>query len=385
MVASPFGFFRGSYFLFVADLPPKPFLRAAGPVVGDVHTQNFGSFRSIAGEIVFDINDFDETTESWYEQDVCRLAVSLVLAAADSGHRLGDGVNAAEAATREWIASIDRWRHLTRARFAGAEPAAMERRLLASASERSRAELMQSIAQPSAKGSYVFQRSEEFPPATAAEHAAAVEALPLFLRHCLAPAKARPKHYSFQDACRRVAGNGSLGRPRFALLLGKGQGSGESYSSLRLVEWKQALDSSLDRPRPHGSPRRARAVFEATARFQLHPKRYLGFTRMLGLGMQAREIGANDRRFSHRDLEVSSRFEEAAALYGRTLARCHLLGSLGSTGPREVPLLLHGREDAFVHHVLRFAVSYAAQVVADHSELIRHRAKLEKAWQPRVR
>ncbi len=383
LAVSPFGFFRGTYFLFTASLPSRPFLRAAGPVIGDIHTQNYGSFRAITGRIVFDINDFDETTEGWYEFDVYRLAVSLILAAEQMGHRLGDGVNAAEAAVREWIASLARWRHTSRQRFEAVEPMAIESRLLAAAAVRSREKFIGSLAELSSRGCFVFKPGAEYIPVSAAIRQSAAGALPEFLRHCIAPAKAKPRRYTFQDACRRVAGNGSMGRPRFAVLLGKGVREEETLSSLRLVEWKWSLDSSLDRKRPYATAERAEQVFEATRRFQLHPKRYLGYTHMLGLGLQAREIGANDRRFSTADLAPIGRFEDAAALFGRTLARCHLLGSMGETGPREVPLQLHGNEEAFVHHVLRFAVASAAEVHAGHAELLRNRARVEEQWRPK--
>lgn len=385
MAASPFGFFRGTFFLFVGDLPSKPMLKARGLIIGDVHTQNFGSFRSVSGSIVFDINDFDEATESFYEWDVTRLAASLLLSAEDNSHRLGDGVNAAEAAVREWIASLARWRNMSRNKFEAVEPAPMETRLLKTAGERSRPTFLAKLTEPARRGAYVLLNSSVYPPATAEQHEAAQAALPEFLKRCLAPANAKPQRYTFQDVSRRVAGNGSMGRPRFAVLLGKGEKGGESLSSLRLVEWKQSLDSALDSAKPHAGPRRAQHIFESTRLCQLYPKRYLGYTEMSGMPMQAREIGANDRRFSAADVKDPRKFEEAAALFGRTLARCHLLGSFREIGPREIPLELHGQEDAFVRRVLRFAIDYAAQVHEDHSGLLHRRAKLEEAWKPKSR
>src|SRR6185295_18674321 len=74
LTATPFRFFRGTYFLYTSDLAgpfrdPSP-IEDRGRVVGDLHTENYGSFRSLSGDIVYDINDFDETTIGYYELDV---------------------------------------------------------------------------------------------------------------------------------------------------------------------------------------------------------------------------------------------------------------------------------------------------------------------------
>ena len=121
---SPFGFFRGTFFLFTHDLAddfrkPKP-IDATGLVIGDLHTENYGTFRSVTGDIVYDINDFDESTTSYYEYDVRRLAVSLILAAIENKHRLGDGLNAAESAIRAWYESLALWSKFRRKQFEAA-------------------------------------------------------------------------------------------------------------------------------------------------------------------------------------------------------------------------------------------------------------------------
>src|SRR5258708_7085659 len=85
MAATPFSFFRATFHLFAFDVLQGPFrwlphLDASGPIVGDLHTENFGSLRAINGQIVYDINDFDETTNGYYEFDLRRLTTSLILA-----------------------------------------------------------------------------------------------------------------------------------------------------------------------------------------------------------------------------------------------------------------------------------------------------------------
>ena len=52
---------------------------------GDAHLSNFGVFGSAERRLVFDVNDFDETTPGPWEWDVKRLAASMEVAARGNG------------------------------------------------------------------------------------------------------------------------------------------------------------------------------------------------------------------------------------------------------------------------------------------------------------
>ena len=380
----PFGFFRGSYFLYAADTTKGPFryepLDAAGPIVGDIHSENYGTYRAVTNDLVYDINDFDDTSEGAYEHDVRRMAVSLVLAAEENHHRLGDGLNAAEACVRGWLHALRHWGQHKRADFAEIEQHYHVRELLASAEEVNRVEFLRGLATQVGPAQFSLKHDKAYRPVEPEMRARVEKALPAFLEHCLAPKNAKPQEYRLQDVAARTAGTGSLGRLRLALLLDKGNAQAD-WPSLRLVEWKESLDSALDVSKPVSAKGRARQVFEATSRFQLFPKRYLGYTRLQGTPVQAREIGSNDQRFSHAHFSDLERFTQAAVLFGGILARAHLLGSPGKAGPRKIPKLVGAREDAWVHGVLSFAAGYASQVQADWEELDARKGEVEKAWQ----
>lgn len=383
LTGSPFRFFRGTFFLYCQDLAgpfrkPKP-LTAAGPMIGDLHTENYGTFRSVTGDIVYDINDFDETTESYYDYDIRRLAVSIILGALENGHSLGDGVNTAEAAVRSWLDGLRRRARLPRQRLIRSDIEGPAQRLLGRAGEASRVKFLRSIAEPDSELGFRITPSAEFPSATPEEAARIEESFPFFLEHCAAPRVARLARYRLVHVARRVAGNGSLGRARFALLIDNGKAKQPGWEQLRLVEFKQALDSSLDSARPRCKPRRARDVYRAALAFQAFPKRYLGYTKAAGMALQAREIGSNDARFKHTDFTDMARFEEACGMFGQILARCHLLAA-PQEGPRAIPKLVRSREDRYVRSVLEFAVAYAGQVHADYDELKRRAGELATAW-----
>lgn len=85
MRESPFVFLRGSYYRWLQRIDAlAPDL--AGPqlaCVGDLHVENFGTWRDTEGRLVWGINDFDESERLPYTYDLARLATSAVLAIDD--------------------------------------------------------------------------------------------------------------------------------------------------------------------------------------------------------------------------------------------------------------------------------------------------------------
>jgi hypothetical protein len=87
MAESPFGYFRGAVPVMAADLSVLPNTGIVCQICGDAHVRNLGAFAAPDGRLVFDINDFDETTRAPFEWDLKRMAASLVLAGRESGHK----------------------------------------------------------------------------------------------------------------------------------------------------------------------------------------------------------------------------------------------------------------------------------------------------------
>jgi len=94
MVRSPFTFLRGSAGLMAYDLATTPTTGLRVQACGDCHLLNFGLFATPERNLVFDLNDFDETLSAPWEWDLKRLAVSFAVAARDG--KLSDA-NAREA------------------------------------------------------------------------------------------------------------------------------------------------------------------------------------------------------------------------------------------------------------------------------------------------
>jgi uncharacterized protein (DUF2252 family) len=85
MLVSPFTFYRGAALIMASDLAATPRSGLLAQCCGDAHLSNFGLYASPERRLVFDINDFDETLPGPWEWDVKRLAVSMLIAARNSG------------------------------------------------------------------------------------------------------------------------------------------------------------------------------------------------------------------------------------------------------------------------------------------------------------
>jgi hypothetical protein len=88
MASSIFPFLRATYYRWAQRWPEVDGEAAAAPAllaVGDLHVENFGTWRDAEGRLVWGVNDFDEVHHMPYTADLVRLAVSAGLATGE-GH-----------------------------------------------------------------------------------------------------------------------------------------------------------------------------------------------------------------------------------------------------------------------------------------------------------
>src|SRR5262249_38385121 len=115
MAESAFGFFRGTFHLYAHDVLSGNLAILLGQVgtemdlVGDIHSENFGSFKATDGRAHYDVNDFDETTTGRFDFDVCRLATSHFLAAVERHDSLSRAVAVTLAGIEAYAAALRRW------------------------------------------------------------------------------------------------------------------------------------------------------------------------------------------------------------------------------------------------------------------------------------
>jgi len=102
MAISPFTFYRGAALPMAADLSTGVRTDIEVQLCGDAHLVNFGLFASPERDLLFDINDFDETLRGPFEFDLKRLAASLVVAGRDRGFDARDNRHIVHRAIRSY-------------------------------------------------------------------------------------------------------------------------------------------------------------------------------------------------------------------------------------------------------------------------------------------
>jgi len=227
MRADSFAFFRGSNPLFLEFMPrAHPLFRAPTTLIcGDLHLENFGAFKGDNRLCYFDVNDFDDACLAPFTLDIVRFIASVKVAA--SGPTLDRAQSKTlvrlflDAYTSSICDGKPRWieRSLAQGVF---------RALLRRAIRRTRQELLNRLTK--LKGGSRRLRIDGV--RALAIDAADRSSLRRFLGDGNVPAPA-PHFMKLLDAARRIAGNGSLGLPRYTLLV-RGRGSPEQNFALDL-------------------------------------------------------------------------------------------------------------------------------------------------------
>jgi uncharacterized protein (DUF2252 family) len=235
MRANPFAFLRGSCHLFYDRLAPAS-LPGDAPLVwacGDLHLENFGSYKGDNRLVYFDLNDFDEAALAPCTWDLARLLTSVMVAANTLGvdergaQRLCQGL--ADAYAAALLTGKARWVERETAQ-------GMVRELLDNPRNRSRAQFLDRRTERIGKHRRIRIDGKKALAAGAGQR----KRIEAFMR-AFAPAQPEPGFYRLLDVARRIAGTGSLGVERFVLLI-EGKGSPDANY---LLDLKQALPSTL--------------------------------------------------------------------------------------------------------------------------------------------
>ncbi|RQH07168.1 DUF2252 domain-containing protein [Paraburkholderia dinghuensis] len=102
MSASPFAFYRGAAAVMAADLATTPTSGIRVQACGDAHLMNFGGFATPERNVIFDVNDLDETLPAPFEWDLKRLAASVVIAAQHLEFSSSDTIHIISGLVREY-------------------------------------------------------------------------------------------------------------------------------------------------------------------------------------------------------------------------------------------------------------------------------------------
>jgi len=380
MVQSPFTFYRGSALAMAVDLAATPATGVRVQCGGDSHLVNFRGLATPERQIIFAINDLDETLPAPWEWDLKRLAASVVIACRDNGLDESVGKDAALGCVRSYrkhmaefseMKVLDLWYAAVDAKtlIAAIEGAGMRRRAikrLAKAREGSTSEGLLPKLTDSSSGSPVFKNS---PPAiyhwkdhvAGDVHSDVRGAFEKYLETLTPAHHALLDRFDIKDAAIKVVGVGSVGTACWVMLLMTGEG--ESL----ILQVKEARASVLEGYAGNSVfPNHGQRVVAGHKLMQPASDIFLGWTE-----------GRHGRHFyvrQLRDVKIKFRVETFGAAEMTFFAQCcgHSLAlSHARCGDAAMISGYLGKSDAFDKAVAAFSAAYADQNEKDHAVLKR--------------
>ena len=235
MRRNPFIFFRGTAALFYATLSMPPALLQVPRVFacGDLHLENFGSYKGDNRLVYFDLNDFDEACLAPLTFELVRFLASILVASKELGISRKQALKLMSGFVDTYAATLlsgkPRW--VERATAIGPV-----KTLLQSVKNHHRCDLIaRRTMQKNGKTILIIDGIHAFK-ASDADRTRAKSIMSAY-----ASTQRVPSHFEPIDIARRIAGNGSLGLERYVMLV-KGDGSADGRY---LMDIKIAVPSTL--------------------------------------------------------------------------------------------------------------------------------------------
>ena len=376
MVTSPYSFLRGTAIVMAADVAQLPATGITPVICGDAHLGNFGFYASPEGELVIDLNDFDEAHPGGWEWDLRRLVASIVVAGRENGaseEECQESVLACVAAYREEV------------RFLAEQPLLLRSynrldvgRLHETATEKSLREEIERSAKRART-----RTSDRALPRFTAEHEGTrriIEEPPLITRVpeqdadaiaegldayllTLAPHWRRVLGgYTLVDVAHKVVGVGSVGLRAYVALL-----EGSSPEDVVFLQLKHARRSVLA-PYVHGESawhaHQGQRVVEYQQALQTVSDPLLGWTTVGDHQYYVRQF-RNMKGSIALDAIDPAALTDYAGIVGHLLAKGH-----ARTSGASMIAGYAGGSDKLDQALASFARAYADQTEADHARLV---------------
>jgi len=372
MNVNPFSFLRGSALIMASDLARTPTVGIKVQACGDAHLANFGMFATPERNLVFDLNDFDETLPAPWEWDLKRLVASVWVAGRTNGATESQCETAVEACAREyrrWMNTLSRWSFLDvwYARVDAEElrdtlykhEGESAEKSLAQARRRTQLATLPKLTELREGRRCIIDDPPLVTHTRRDDAEMLAEVLQVMGEGYLSTLPGERctlvRRYKMVDVARKVVGVGSVGtRCYLALLLGA---HAEDPLFLQVKEASASVLEPFAGESAH--PNAGQRVVEGQRLMQAACDIFLGWCQVGGRDFYVRQLrdmkGSTDvERLSPRGLR------QYAALCGRTLARAHARG-----GDAAVLRGYLGRGGVFDRALCDFARAYADQTERD--------------------
>jgi uncharacterized protein (DUF2252 family) len=391
MLVSPFTYYRGAALPMASDLATTPVTGLPVQACGDAHLSNFGVFGSAERNLVFDVNDFDETLPGPWEWDVKRLAASLEVAARGNGFsakQCRDIVTGAVARYRlamrgfsgmtnlqVWYtrADVDQFRADLDPRIHSRQIRVVEKGMAKARTSDSMRELAKLTGLVDGRPRILSDPPllvpiDELIPA-ASDRAALQSQLTSLIggyrRTLETDRRYLLEQFEFCDMARKVVGVGSVGTRCWIILL-----LGRDHGDPLFLQVKEAQESVLSGFAGASKyPNQGQRVVAGQRLMQAASDIFLGWQRtQAGLDGQPRDFYVRQLRDWKFSLDIEAMIPAGMRLYGElcgwTLARAH-----ARSGDRIAIASYLGNSDIFDKAIANFAADYADQTERDHQAL----------------
>jgi uncharacterized protein (DUF2252 family) len=379
MLVSPFAFLRGAAAGMAQDLNSSPVTGIRVQTCGDMHVSNFGVFASAERNLVFGINDFDETLPGPWEWDLKRLVASAVVA----GQALGADRESCEAFSRNVVASYRqhireyagmgylalRYSEIRDQDLLRATPSKLRKRLeqyLAKAKKRTHLQVLEKMTDLVDDQHRIVESEPLVVRETHTEDGTPIhEAVGLALQQyfaSLAPDRRElVSRYRIVDVARKVVGVGSVGTHCWVVFM-----RGIDQNDPLFLQFKEAQASVLspyfDTPRYENEGYR---VVCGQHLIQGAPDILLGWGRTLGVDFYIRQL---------RDMKGSYEFEHHTWTREGCLEYCMVCGwalALAHANSGDAAMIAGyvGKSEALDDALTDFAFAYSEQTERDYAEL----------------
>jgi uncharacterized protein (DUF2252 family) len=385
MAKDPHAFFRGSACLFDADVTARedPFVddrTAAIWIHGDLHVENFGTYLSSEGILVFDVNDFDEAYLGHFTWDLMRFAASLALTCWQKALPEEDVRRLVGRYARAYLQQINHYlRTDDDTEFAlhldSASGPVLE--ALADARKIRRADALDEVTSVH-HGVRMFHDDPSVRRLGKRERARLLAAFERYLETI--PDDKRFDRDLFYDVRDVVAksgfGIGSAGLPAYNMLV---EGYSQALDNDVVLSMKQAnvpalrrfVDSAeIDGYFEHEGQR---TVVSQRA-LQAHTDPLLGYTTVDGVGYVVAEVSPYEVDLDWGEITEPDEIAEVVDQLGRATAKIHCASDEDSSQDlvdfqveEAIATVLEGRRQAFTEHLVDFALGYAVRVREDHA------------------
>jgi uncharacterized protein (DUF2252 family) len=392
MLVSPFAFYRGGALIMAADLASTPVAGVTVQLCGDAHLSNFGLFGSPERQMLFDINDFDETLPGPWEWDVKRLAASFEVLGRERGFAPGDRRAVVMSGVREYrdrmrqaagMGTLDAWydhleagtllklvRRQVRVKRISRDEARATEEAIAKARTRDHTRVFAKRADTIDGELRIVADPPLIVPieGVRAEGTEWEDATPLIKKLLSAYIRTLGRHhhpleeYRYVHVARKVVGVGSVGTRCYIMLM-----VGRDENDPLFLQVKEAQTSVLE-PFLGASayPHHGERIVAGQRLMQAATDIFLGWQRIKGLDGATRDYYVRQFQDWKGGLDPDDLQVASGTLYSRicgaTLARAH-----ARWGDRVAIASYLGKGDAFDRAIARFAVAYADQNERDYA------------------